>query len=224
MDPYKVLQVDPEAEDEVIQAAYRRLAQKYHPDVAGPDGSARMASINAAWELLRDPASRAAVDRERRIARHAEEGARQAEEGARQAEEATRQARASAPPRPNEPPTRGGATPGPTERPPETVSSDWSSGRSSVGGGYDPSRMRAADGYGAAGPPPGDPSGTVLGFGRYAGWSLGEVARRDVDYIEWLDRMPIGRPYRDEIDVLLRKTGRRRSATTDAQRRGLFRR
>jgi DnaJ-class molecular chaperone len=33
-DPYKVLQVDSEAEDEVIQAAYRRLAQKYHPDVA----------------------------------------------------------------------------------------------------------------------------------------------------------------------------------------------
>ena len=217
MDPYKVLQVDPEAEDEVIQAAYRRLAQKYHPDVAGPDGSARMASINAAWELLRDPASRAAVDRERRIARHAEEGARHAEEAARQT-------RSAAPSRPAQPAPRGAATTGPAERPPETVSSDWSSGRSSVGGGYDPSRMRAADGYGAAGPPPGDPSGTVLGFGRYAGWSLGEIARRDVDYIEWLDRMPIGRPYRDEIDVLLRKTGRRRSATTDTQRRGLFRR
>jgi curved DNA-binding protein CbpA len=210
MDPYKVLQVDPEAEDEVIQAAYRRLAQKYHPDVAGPDGSARMASINAAWELLRDPASRAAVDLERRIARHAEEGARHA--------------RATAPPRPAEPAARGGATAKPAERPPETVSSDWSSGRSSVGGGYDPSRMRAADGYGAAGPPPGEPFGTVLGFGRYAGWSLGEIARRDVDYIEWLDRMPIGRPYRDEIDVLLRRSGRRRSATTETQRRGLFRR
>jgi curved DNA-binding protein CbpA len=217
MDPYKVLQVDPEAEDEVIQAAYRRLAQKYHPDVAGPDGSARMASINAAWELLRDPASRAAVDRERRIARHAEAGARQAEDAARQTP-------AAAPPKPTEPATRGGATAGPAERPPETVSSDWSSGRSSVGGGYDPSQMRAADGYGAAGAPPGDPSGAVLGFGRYAGWSLGEIARRDVDYIEWLDRMPIGRPYRDEIDVLLRKSGRRRSATTDTQRRGLFRR
>src|SRR6476661_5706722 len=68
MDPYKVLQVDPEAEDEVIQAAYRRLAQKYHPDVVGPDGAARMASINAAWELLRDPSRRAAHDRERRAA------------------------------------------------------------------------------------------------------------------------------------------------------------
>ena len=34
VDAYKVLQVDPEAEDEVIQAAYRRLARKYHPDLA----------------------------------------------------------------------------------------------------------------------------------------------------------------------------------------------
>jgi curved DNA-binding protein CbpA len=213
MDPYKVLQVDPEAEDEVIQAAYRRLAQKYHPDVAGPDGSARMASINAAWELLRDPASRASVDRERRIARHAEEGARAHASGP-----------APAPVRPTPAPTAGPASSG-APRPPDTVSSDWSSGRSSTGGGYDPSRMRAPEGYAAAGPPPGDPSGTVLGFGRYAGWSLGEIARRDLDYVEWLDRMPIGRPYRDEIDVLLRKAGRRRSATAEStDRRGLFRR
>ena len=48
MDPYKVLQVDSEAEDEVIQAAYRRLAQKYHPDVAGPAGAERMSAINTA--------------------------------------------------------------------------------------------------------------------------------------------------------------------------------
>jgi hypothetical protein len=85
--------------------------------------------------------------------------------------------------------------------------------------------MRAAEGLGAAGPPPGNPSGTVLKFGRYAGWSLGEIARQDLEYIEWLDRMPIGRPYRDEIDAILRRTGRRKSAATDAQERhGLFRR
>jgi hypothetical protein len=37
--------------------------------------------------------------------------------------------------------------------------------------------------------------------------------------------MPIGRPYRDEIDAILRRTGRRRSAEADAtDRRGLFRR
>ncbi|MFL5778330.1 MAG: hypothetical protein ACJ761_05255 [Chloroflexota bacterium] len=86
--------------------------------------------------------------------------------------------------------------------------------------------MRAPDGFAAAGPPPGDPSGSALNFGRYAGWSLGEIARRDLEYLEWLDRMPIGRPYRDEIDALLRRSGRRRSAGADESdgRRGLFRR
>ena len=107
---------------------------------------------------------------------------------------------------------------------PQTVSRDWTSGRSTEGGGYDPTRMRTADGEGAAGLPPGNPSGTVLNFGRYAGWSLGEIARRDLEYLEWLDRMAIGRAYRDEIDTILRKAGRRRSAPVDDDRRGLFRR
>jgi hypothetical protein len=85
--------------------------------------------------------------------------------------------------------------------------------------------MRTQDGTGAAGPPPGGASGSLLAFGRYAGWSLGEVARIDLEYIEWLDRTPIGRPYRDEIDAILRRTGRRRSAPAEAsERRGLFRR
>jgi hypothetical protein len=104
------------------------------------------------------------------------------------------------------------------------VSRDWTSGRSNQGGGYDAS-MRAPDGLGAAGPPPGNPAGSVLNFGRYAGWSLGEIARRDIEYIEWLDRMTIGRPYRDEVDVILRRMGRRRSVEAEAtDRRGLFRR
>jgi exodeoxyribonuclease X-like protein len=85
--------------------------------------------------------------------------------------------------------------------------------------------MRKAEGEGAAGPPPGNPSGTVLKFGRYAGWSIGEIARRDIEYLEWLDRMAIGRQYRDEIDVALRKGGRRKSANAEAaDRHGLFRR
>jgi curved DNA-binding protein CbpA len=212
-DPYKVLQVDPEAEDEVIQAAYRRLAQKYHPDVAsGPEPAARMAAINAAWEVLRDPGRRAAHDLARRLERRAAE--RQTD-GSDQptatpsgtVREAPADARATRP------------------RPPESVSSDWTSGRSSHGSGYDPDRMRSPDGYAAAGTPPGDPSGSVLNFGRYAGWSLGEIGRRDLEYVEWLDRMPIGRPYREEIDVILRQAGRRQSASAESQdRRGLFRR
>ena len=85
--------------------------------------------------------------------------------------------------------------------------------------------MGARDGFGAAGPPPGDPSGSVLNFGRFAGWSLGEIARRDLEYIEWLDRSSIGRQYRDEIDAILRRVGRRKSTSPeDQKRRGLFRR
>jgi curved DNA-binding protein CbpA len=229
-DPYKVLQVDSEAEDEVIQAAYRRLAQKYHPDVAsGPEAAARMAGINAAWEILRDPAKRAAHDLSRRLAARDAQRAAAAAAGPASATPAQPHRSGAA--------SRGGAGehggrtsadasgPGPSPRGPETVSSDWTSGRSSQGGGYDPSQMGSPDGFAAAGPPPGDPSGSVLNFGRFAGWSLGEIARRDLDYIEWLDRMPIGRSFRDELDVILRQAGRRKSAPADAQdRRGLFRR
>jgi hypothetical protein len=85
--------------------------------------------------------------------------------------------------------------------------------------------MGAREGFGAAGPPPGNPSGIVLTFGRYAGWSTGEVGRRDIEYLEWLDRVPIGRPYRDEIDQILRRAGRRNAAPPDSTpRRGFFRR
>jgi len=65
-DYYQVLRVDPAAEPEVIHAAYRRLAAMYHPDVdASPDASARMAEINQAYSVLKDPEQRAAYDRAR---------------------------------------------------------------------------------------------------------------------------------------------------------------
>ena len=206
IDPYKILQVDPEAEDEVIQAAYRRLARKYHPDLAEtPDAASRMAAINAAWEMLGEPAARQAFDRERSAAAARPSSA----SGATSA-------------RPVGGPSSTSARPAPP--PPDVVSRDWTAGRSSEGGGFDES-MRAAEGFGAAGPPPGRPSGSVLNFGRYAGWSLGEIARVDIEYIEWLDRAPIGRNYRQEVDHILRASGRRRSADNDAtDRRGLYRR
>lgn len=220
-DPYKTLQVDSEAEDEIIVAAYRRLARKYHPDVAAsPEVADRMAAINAAWEVIGDPARRAEFDRERRIQAAMARSA--AEAAARQAQgTASSDSHAHTTP-PSEPAT-GWSPAGSQPHEPETVSRDWSSGRSSVGGGYDAS-MRKADGQGAAGRPPGDASGSVLNFGRYAGWSLGEIARSDLEYLEWLDRMPIGRPHRDAIDAILRRAGRRRSAEVESERRGLFRR
>jgi curved DNA-binding protein CbpA len=216
IDPYKTLQVDPEAEDEVIQAAYRRLARKYHPDLTdSPEAATRMSAINTAWELIGDPAARRAFD-----AKRASGAARAARPSA------TDPARAAPAGRPPASAAgKPGSSTGPAHsRPPDTVSPDWTPGRSSQGSGYDET-MRQSEGHGAAGPPPGRPSGTVLNFGRYAGWSLGEVARDDLEYIEWLDRAPIGRNYRQEIDDILRSAGRRRSATKEASdRHGLYRR
>jgi len=59
-------------------------------------------------------------------------------------------------------------------------------------------------------------------FGRYAGWSLGEIARVDSAYLEWLERMPVGRMYRDEIDALMRRMGRGQAGDVAHERRGLF--
>ena len=62
---YQVLQIDPQAEPDVIEVVYRRLARKYHPDVSRmPGADERMKEINAAYEVLRDADRRASYDRE----------------------------------------------------------------------------------------------------------------------------------------------------------------
>jgi curved DNA-binding protein CbpA len=62
-DYYQILQVHPEAEQEVVKAAYDRLARKYHPDI-NPDTKAneRMKAINEAYEILGDPVKRVRYD------------------------------------------------------------------------------------------------------------------------------------------------------------------
>ncbi len=62
---YKILEIDTEASPDVIEAAYRRLARRYHPDLnSSADATARMQELNHAYAILRDSESRAEYDRE----------------------------------------------------------------------------------------------------------------------------------------------------------------
>ncbi len=201
-DLYQVLEVHPSADATAIRSAYRRLARRFHPDVtplAQPDDVRRMSEINRAWEVLRDPVRRAAYDRQRSAPASGYVAPRPA-------------ARSSgAGGRPSGDHGRGGG-------PAFASASESGNGTRPAAGGDG-----AAGSTGPAGPPPGHPSGTVLRFGRYAGWSLGEISRRDPDFLEWLERTSAGRPYRDEIDALLRRLGRRQPAADPLARPGRFR-
>lgn len=59
-DMYGILGVPPSADATCIRAAYRRLAWIHHPDVGG--SGHRMATLNEAWRVLRDPHERARYD------------------------------------------------------------------------------------------------------------------------------------------------------------------
>jgi curved DNA-binding protein CbpA len=67
-DAYEVLEVQPRAHQQVIQAAYRVLAAIYHPD-RDPTAAAtrRMADLNAAYDKLRTPERRELYDRARKL-------------------------------------------------------------------------------------------------------------------------------------------------------------
>jgi curved DNA-binding protein CbpA len=159
VDYYSILQVDPRAEPEVVHAAHRALARKYHPDVSGGSDS-RMVAINQAWAVLGNPRDRRAYDKSR----------------------AALATQASAPK-------------------PQTPQPDVPNGG-----------VR----------PPGPASGTVLDFGRYAGWSFGQIARHDPDFLEWLARAPIGRSFRAEIEALLAARPRPMTAAPGKASRSRF--
>jgi DnaJ domain len=106
LDFYAVLQVAPDAEREVIEAAYRQLMRKYHPDLAGDDAvmaarlNERAKAINQAYAVLRDEGQRRNYDRMRN-------------HGAR-----------SAPPQPGSV-RRGASPPTPSPRPARGSKPEW---------------------------------------------------------------------------------------------------
>ena len=60
---YDVLNVAPEAEPVVVEAAYKALIKKYHPDQAAEAPVSKdAAAINEAFAILKDPARRADYD------------------------------------------------------------------------------------------------------------------------------------------------------------------
>jgi curved DNA-binding protein CbpA len=177
-DPYVILGVSRQASDAMIAAAYRRLARRHHPDVAGEDATPAMIRINAAFDAIKT------------AQRRFEWAGRDTwswDTPPSSGEASTASASAAAAPPAPEPPTHA---------PDETIASR--------------ERLRwrpERDGTGGAGPPPGRPSGSVLPFGRHIGWSIGEIARADPGYLEWLTQRPEGAPYLGEIDEALRKVG-----------------
>ena len=87
-DYYAALGLDRRCTDAQIRAAYRLLTKEYHPDVNGgsPAAVAQMQALNAAYEILSDPARRREYDHEL-SARH-KPAARAAKSGLNIAKEA----------------------------------------------------------------------------------------------------------------------------------------
>lgn len=64
MNPYSVLQIEPECTDEQVKAAYHKLAKLYHPDRSGKDTSDKMSEITEAYNLIKTEELRKKYDRE----------------------------------------------------------------------------------------------------------------------------------------------------------------
>jgi curved DNA-binding protein CbpA len=148
LDPYTILQVLPSAEQEVLHAAFRALAMKYHPDRdPSARASRRMMELNQAYAMVREPELRAQIDKSRRTARVPFDAA-------------------------SIPPMNGRAAP--------------------------PSQMQRRTNASSAAS-----TSAKLESGRYAGWTLKDLAGHDPDYLQWLARHSSGLRYRKEISLIL---------------------
>ena len=86
IDYYQTLGVDKSADEKQLKKAFRKLARKYHPDVAPDDAEAeqKFKAVNEAYAVLSDPEKRTKYDKYGKDWEHAEayEQARQQRGGA----------------------------------------------------------------------------------------------------------------------------------------------
>ena len=59
---YAILGVPTNTDHDTLKRAYRQLARRYHPDLAGPEGALEMKRINRAYAVLSDPEKRQQYD------------------------------------------------------------------------------------------------------------------------------------------------------------------
>ena len=151
IDHYKLLEVDPEADSDVIEAAYRALSKKLHPerDMTGLH-RVRQTELDHSFAILSNAIQRRAYD-------------------ARRFDELV----------------------------PVGPGNGHVDAASRLTAGALSERVQAGLN--------GENLGSLkLDFGRYAGWTLAELAVHDADYLRWLSRHSAGIRYRRAILRLLR--------------------
>lgn len=211
-DPYRVLGIPRDATANEIKRRWRELAREHHPDRAAGDIpeqerlTSRMARINAAYDVLRDPARRSRHDATPAARRAWEQDHAEGDPGPSGRRSGGRQGHQ----------TPAGPPPPPPSRPVTgrfDTSAAYHARNATTGSGNAPLRgqgpvdrnsrphandLRASTPTGpvrrrkAANAPPlpslEESRATVLEFGRFHGWTLGDVADREPTYIDWIAR------------------------------------
>ncbi len=233
-DPYRTLEVPHDASDAQIKRRWRELAREHHPDRAAGNGeeaarlTARMARINAAYDVLRDRSRRASYDsspagrRARADSGTAGFGAGFDADGSFAGE------RGGPPPPPRTTPVtarfdtsagmrprnaRTGSPPSPMRGPSPRSSRDASNRDLRASTPTGPVSRHAGR---RAEPLPTlqEARETTINFGRFHGYTLGEVELLEPSYIDW-----VARTITRDRDLVIRA----RIIQTDLDERGVAR-